>query len=164
MAFVQICSLFFFNSYFSEKLLFPTLSRLTSQLSESSHNTGARKSTAVWAKIKGTREPKRSEIFVDLSKKHINPDGSIVDSEGCLWNAEWGSSKCTRYDHQGNLLEEKKLPVSQITCPALGGENLQTLYVTSASTDLNKDEINAGCVFYEKIKIKGQKENRIILD
>ena len=104
------------------------------------------------------------EIFVDLSKKHINPDGSIVDSEGCLWNAEWGSSKCTRYDHQGNVLEEKKLPVSQITCPALGGENLQTLYLTSASTELKKDELNAGCVFYEKIKIKGQKENRIILD
>jgi sugar lactone lactonase YvrE len=35
-------------------------------------------------------------VFVDVPADG-SPDGSIVDAEGCLWNAEWGSSTVRRY-------------------------------------------------------------------
>ena len=32
------------------------------------------------------------EVFVDLKKDKRNPDGAVVDSDGCLWNAQWGAA------------------------------------------------------------------------
>ena len=45
----------------------------------------------------------KPEIIIDMTKNKINPDGSIVDSDNCIWNAEWGSGKCSRYDLNGNF-------------------------------------------------------------
>ena len=105
----------------------------------------------------------KPEIFIDMTREKINPDGSVVDTDGCLWNAQWGSGKCSRYDSQGKLLEQIILPASQITCPSFGGKNLQTLFLSSASIGLKSPEDLAGSVFELDTKFKGQKEHQIIL-
>jgi sugar lactone lactonase YvrE len=103
------------------------------------------------------------EIFIDMTKDKLNPDGSVIDTEGCIWNAQWGSGKCSRYDTEGNFLESIILPASQITCPSFGGDNFQTLFLSSASIGLELSEDLAGSVFKISTKFRGQKEHQIIL-
>ena len=87
------------------------------------------------------------------------PDGSAVDAAGYLWNAQWGASKVVRYDANGIVDGELQLPVSQATCVAFGGANLNLIAVTSARSELSdqalKQQRNAGDVFIFKSKIKG---------
>ncbi|MCV0427578.1 MAG: SMP-30/gluconolactonase/LRE family protein, partial [Roseibium sp.] len=40
-------------------------------------------------------------LFVDLGKDDHNPDGAVVDSEGYLWNAQWGANRVARYASDG---------------------------------------------------------------
>ncbi|WP_321893831.1 SMP-30/gluconolactonase/LRE family protein [Paraburkholderia tropica] len=69
--------------------------------------------------------------FATLAKPGA-PDGSIVDAEGHLWNAQWGGAKLVRYRPDGSVEREVPLPVSNPSCVAFGGPDLDILYVTSA--------------------------------
>lgn len=69
------------------------------------------------------------------------PDGSIVDADGCLWNAEWNGSAVRRYDPNGRLLDVLAVPVPHATCPAFGGSGLSTLAVTTAREEMSDDEL-----------------------
>ena len=64
------------------------------------------------------------------------PDGLAVDSEGCLWSAHWDGWAINRYDPQGKLTFQIRLPVQRPTSCAFGGADLGELYVTSAWTGL----------------------------
>ena len=75
-------------------------------------------------------------VFVEVEGPGY-PDGSTVDSEGCLWNAEWGGGRIVRYTPQGRIDRVIALPCRQITCAAFGGPDLATLFVTSASSALD---------------------------
>ncbi len=66
------------------------------------------------------------------------PDGLIVDADGCLWVAFWGGRAVRRYSPAGDLLAELPVPVSQPSCPALGGPDLGDLYVTTAWEDMTQ--------------------------
>ena len=106
---------------------------------------------------------KNYEIFIDLSGKNLNPDGSVIDSSNCLWNAQWGASRVAKYNSKGQFLESITFPASQVTCPAFGGDNLKSLFVTSASVDLHNPSQNDGATFAVDLKISGQKEHQVIL-
>ena len=62
------------------------------------------------------------------------PDGSTVDADGCLWNAEWGGGRVVRYAPDGRVIRVLPLPASQVTCCAFGGAGLDRLFVTTART------------------------------
>ncbi len=102
------------------------------------------------------------EIFIDLRAEQANPDGAVVDAEGFLWNAHWGGWKIVRYDPDGNKEREIAVPVSQPTCPAFGGHDLNRLYITSARQGLSEMELakqpHAGKVLALDIDIAGQAE------
>jgi sugar lactone lactonase YvrE len=61
------------------------------------------------------------------------PDGSCVDAEGFLWNAEYAGHRLTRYAPDGRVDRTIELPVTSPTCCCFGGANFDTLYVTSAT-------------------------------
>jgi sugar lactone lactonase YvrE len=69
------------------------------------------------------------------------PDGSCIDSEGYLWNAQWGSSCVKRYSPEGEEVLSLPVPCKQPSCVSFGGPKLQHLFITSARKDLNEQEI-----------------------
>ncbi len=87
------------------------------------------------------------------------PDGSIVDSEGFLWNAQWGGSKVARYSPEGVLDYELEVPTSQPTCVAFGGADLDLLFVTTAWSDMSKKETGAGSVYVYQGQVTGLLES-----
>ena len=70
-------------------------------------------------------------IFADTKSVAGVPDGSTVDAEGCLWNAELISGDLVRYDPDGIVERKIGMPVSNITSVMFGGDKLDEIYVTS---------------------------------
>lgn len=101
------------------------------------------------------------ETFVDLRAERLNPDGSVVDSEGCVWNAQWGAGRVARYAPDGVFLSAVEIPASQATCPAFGGADLKALYITSAAD--KTDGPHDGKTFVLEQDIAGQPEHQVIL-
>lgn len=103
------------------------------------------------------------EVFVDLNADGLNPDGAVVDADGTLWNAQWGAGCVSGYDRQGRLVERLSVPAVQATCPAFGGPDLSTLYVTSAAEGRPDTDTSAGCTFALATGLTGQVEHKVIL-
>lgn len=97
-------------------------------------------------------------VFASLSGEAF-PDGSDVDAAGRLWNAEWGSGRVTAYNPDGSLAAQLSLPVSQPTCIAFGGPQLDLMFVTSASEGLTQaqlaNEPHAGDVLVYRGRFRG---------
>ena len=60
------------------------------------------------------------------------PDGSCVDAEGGVWNAEWEGGRVVRIDPNGQIDTVIEVPVCKPTCCAFGGPELDTLYITTS--------------------------------
>lgn len=107
------------------------------------------------------------EVHINLRDENINPDGAVCDAEGHLWNAQWGAWRVARYRPDGTLDRVIELPVSQPTCAAFGGNELKTLYVTSASEGLSEEELAqqklAGKVFVIETETPGLRETQAVV-
>jgi sugar lactone lactonase YvrE len=71
------------------------------------------------------------------SDQHGGPDGSAMDAEGYVWNARWDGSCLLRLTPDGQVDRKIDLPVSRPTSCVFGGEDLKTLFITSAKSPLN---------------------------
>jgi sugar lactone lactonase YvrE len=58
-------------------------------------------------------------------------DGSTVDAEGYLWNAQVYDGKLIRYAPDGKVDRVIEMPVKKVTSVMFGGPKLDVLYVTS---------------------------------
>ena len=58
-------------------------------------------------------------------------DGSTVDEEGCLWNAQVIGGELVRYAPDGSVERRIGMPVKNVTSVMFGGDDLDVLYVTS---------------------------------
>ena len=107
------------------------------------------------------------QIHIDLRHNKANPDGSVCDAEGFLWNAQWDGWKIVRYDPDGCEDRVIDLPVQRPTCPAFGGSDFKRLYITSASEGLNDkalaDQPHAGKVIAVDLDITGMPEFQVTL-
>ncbi|MEO9780019.1 MAG: SMP-30/gluconolactonase/LRE family protein [Sedimentitalea sp.] len=104
-----------------------------------------------------------AEVFVDLNEAGLNPDGAVIDAEGCLWNAQWGAARVARYSPDGAELMAVAMPAMQMTCPAFGGPDLTTLFVTSAAEGIDSPTENQGKTFSIRLGQSGEQEHRVII-
>jgi sugar lactone lactonase YvrE len=81
--------------------------------------------------------------FVRIDPKDGYPDGPTVDSEGCLWIGLYAGWEARRYSPAGELLSSVRFPVANITKLAFGGEDLRTVYATTARQFLKPQELEA---------------------
>jgi sugar lactone lactonase YvrE len=88
-----------------------------------------------------------------------SPDGSCVDEEGFLWNAEWGAWRLVRYAPDGRIDRVIHVPVEQPSSCAFGGPDLDLLYVTSAREGLDATALarqpQAGGLFVVRPGVRG---------
>jgi sugar lactone lactonase YvrE len=103
----------------------------------------------------------RPQVFLDLTHTDLNPDGSVIDSEGCLWNAQWGASRVARYSCKAKLMSVHEVPAVQASCPAFGGDDLSTLFVTSAA--IGQTGPSDGQTFHMQTRSRGQAEHAVVL-
>jgi D-xylonolactonase len=87
-------------------------------------------------------EIERKRLFV-AHEGTGHPDGMAVDAEGCLWVAVFGGWRIDRYDPQGRKVDEVRFPCANITKPAFGGDDLRTVYATTARKGLSDEDLLA---------------------
>ena len=90
-------------------------------------------------------------LFTRLSTYEGYPDGSTVDSDGGLWNAQWDGGCVVRYDVDGIETDRIVVPSSRPTSPAFFGLKRDRMALTTAHIGLSdaarRDQPSAGGVF-----------------
>lgn len=106
-----------------------------------------------------TGEIGERKVFVTVPEGEGFPDGGTVDAEGYFWGCRIFGGKIVRYDPDGEIDREIALPTPQVTSCAFGGPDMTTLYVTTASMRMDRDQLAAdpmaGRVFAIETDVKG---------
>ena len=88
------------------------------------------------------------------------PDGSTMDTDGCLWNCRWGGSCVVRYTPSGEVDQVIEMPVENITNCVFGGKDLKTLFITSAKNPgKNQHELD-GSLFSINLNYQGLEDHK----
>jgi len=122
------------------------------------HNDSGRQVTYAFD-IDLTGNPGSRRTFLQFGPGDGYPDGMTVDSDGCLWIAFWDGWCVRRYSPQGEWIETIKTPVQRPTSCVFGGPDLDRLYISSASRDLDEQALsmqpNAGGLFMVRPGVRG---------
>jgi sugar lactone lactonase YvrE len=100
-------------------------------------------------------------LHIDLRGTDYRPDGAVVDAAGNLWNAQWGAGRIAGYAPDGTFIDSFAFGADQTSCPAFGGDDLTTLFCTSAAIGL--DGPHQGKTYTTTTQYKGQAEHQVIL-
>lgn len=103
--------------------------------------------------------PHNPRVFLDMSQHAGRPDGATVDADGCLWSAEIHAGRIVRYTPEGKQDRVVQLPVKLVTSCGFGGDDLDTLYITTATQNLSEqqraEQPLAGALFAVNVGVKG---------
>lgn len=107
------------------------------------------------------------EIWLDLSGEGLNPDGAVIAADGTFWNAQWGAGRIAAYAPDGSFLRAIQVPGAPHTsCPAFGGADMKTLFITTALEHMDAESRAAhpasGQVFAFKDVAKGIPEPQVL--
>ena len=80
-------------------------------------------------------------VFARVDNQDGFPDGLTIDAEGYVWSAHWNGGRVTRYNPNGNIDRVVHMPVPLVTSVTFGGDDLDTLYVTSARLMMSDSEL-----------------------
>ena len=98
-------------------------------------------------------------LFAQVPARLGIPDGAAIDAEGGYWCALHGGGRLRRYGPDGRHDRDIMLPVSKPTMCAFAEDNLDVLYVTSASDGLDADHMRveplAGALLRLRPGVKG---------
>jgi sugar lactone lactonase YvrE len=87
------------------------------------------------------------------------PDGAAVDVQGNYWVAMFEGARVLKLSPAGDILADIALPAQCPTMPCFGGDDLQTLYVTTARHGRSAKELadkpQSGCVFFMRVDVPG---------
>ena len=114
--------------------------------------------------------PKPADWSADLSLDNGGyrgrPDGAAVDRDGNYFVAMFEGRRICQFAPNGTLLAEFPTPVQCPTMPCFGGEDLQTLFITSARHGRRAAELEAlplsGCVFSMRVAVPGLPVNAFV--
>ncbi len=101
-------------------------------------------------------------VAVTVSKEDGFPDGMAIDENDMLWVGLWNGNAVAQYNPTtGKLIKKIKVPAHNVTACAFGGKDLNELYITTASVDMDEEEKKqyplAGSIFKIKLNEKGVK-------
>lgn len=100
---------------------------------------------------------------IDVSDSPGAPDGMCVDAEGNLWVAFWGGGQVRNFSPEGKLIGVVRVSASLVTNCVFGGEDLSTLYITTADAShedfVKGSEPMAGSLFSVDVQTKGRLQN-----
>lgn len=90
------------------------------------------------------------------------PDGMTIDKEGMLWVAHWGGfCVCQWNPNDGGLLYKIEVPAPNVSSCIFGGDEMDQLFITTASSDMNSDALKqyplSGSIFVASPGTKGTK-------
>jgi sugar lactone lactonase YvrE len=81
-------------------------------------------------------------VFASVDKSSgAFPDGLTVDAEGHVWSVHNAVGRVVRYTPGGEIERTIELPVPRPCGCVFGGEQLDTLYITTARETLTPDDI-----------------------
>lgn len=107
------------------------------------------------------------ELWLDLSGNPWGVDGAVIDADGNFWNAQWDGWRVACYAPDGSLTRTIDVAAAHTSCPAFGGPDLTTLFVTTAAGRVTgADRARSpdhGKIFAEDNVAKGQAEHRVLL-
>lgn len=109
------------------------------------HSDTARRTIWVWTYDPDTGSAENQRVFarVERGGPDGGPDGACVDRDGFYICAVWGAGELLRFDPNGRLERTIRVPPRYPTMPALGGEDLATLFFTSAAYPIPQPERGA---------------------
>lgn len=78
-------------------------------------------------------------LFVDTAQHFPSayPDGPVVDAEGFVWTGLYAGDRIARFAPDGRLDATVPMPTSNCTKLCFGGDDLRTVYVTTARAGLS---------------------------
>jgi sugar lactone lactonase YvrE len=87
------------------------------------------------------------------------PDGAAVDSQGNYWVAMFEGGRILKLSPRGEILQDIPVPAQCPTMPCFGGDDGQTLYLTTARHGRSAQELvdlpHSGCVFSLRVDVPG---------
>jgi sugar lactone lactonase YvrE len=87
------------------------------------------------------------------------PDGASVDVQGNYWVAMYEGQRVLKISPQGEILQNIAAPVLCTTMPCFGGDDMQTLFLTSARHGRSAEDLaiqpELGCVFSMRVDVPG---------
>ena len=100
--------------------------------------------------------PGPREDFVTFARQDGHPDGITVDQEGHVWICHFRGARVTRFAPDGTISRVVPLPTPQVTKIAFGGDDLKTVFVTTAARDRDRatDPV-AGHLFTFRSEVPG---------
>jgi L-arabinonolactonase len=100
-------------------------------------------------------------VFAAVPGDAGEPDGSCIDADGYLWNAQWGASCVVRYAPDGTVDRVLETAALQPSCVTLGGPGMNQLLVTSARVGIAEPAVHDGALFSATLPgIRGLPESR----
>ena len=98
------------------------------------------------------------ENFAQFNRGY--PDGSTMDTDGCIWNCRYGGSCIVRFDPEGKVDQIIEMPVQNITNCVFGGRDLKTLFVTTASNKSKNQNDLDGSLFAINLNYQGLEDHK----
>lgn len=97
---------------------------------------------------------------IEVPEEYGSPDGMSIDEEDMLWVAHWGGNCIRRWNPKtGNELEKIEVDAPHVTSCCFGGKDLKTLYITSARSGLNDNQLEefplSGGLFAYEAHVRG---------
>jgi sugar lactone lactonase YvrE len=81
-------------------------------------------------------------VFAEVDRKlGAFPDGLCVDAQGFIWSNQVGIGRVVRYDLSGKIERQVQLPVPRAVGCTFGGDNLSTLFITSARETMTPQQL-----------------------